>query len=62
MNRAEMTDYVSGLNPAEFPYACAVTGELTRSLWQAIHTTIVDLFKYRIIHHWMNVKNLQEED
>ena len=61
MNRTEMTDYVSSLNPAEFPYFCAVTGELAPSLWHAIRVTIVDLFRFHIIHHWVNVKRVKEE-
>ena len=60
MTRAIMADYVAGINSAEFPYACAVTGELSKSLWLTIRTTVVDLCKHRIVHRWVNVKRLQD--
>lgn len=60
LSRLAMLDYVSEIDPSEFPYACAMTGELAPSLWHAIRNTFVDLFKFRIVHHWMNVKHLQE--
>lgn len=61
MSRHIMLDYVSGIDPAEFPYACAMSGELAPSLWHAIRTTFVDLFKFRIVHRWVNVKRLQDD-
>lgn len=48
--------YAHGVNPTEFPYFCALTGELAPSLWHAIRTTVTDLFRFRIVHRWVRVK------
>jgi hypothetical protein len=53
--------YVADVNPADFPYVSATTGELAPSLWYVVWNTVVDLIRYDIHHHWMNVKRLQEE-
>lgn len=62
MSRHIMMDYVSGIDPAKFPYACAMTGEIAPSLWHAVRATFVDLFKFHFVHHWMKVKRLQIEE
>lgn len=55
MNRTQIRSYAASIDPARFPYFCAVTGELAPSLRYVIHASVVDLFKYHIIHHWVRV-------
>lgn len=52
MTKEEISDYASVIDPDTFPYFCAVTGELEQNLRSVIRTTIVDLIRFRILHHW----------
>lgn len=63
MTQDDIREYASGINPAEFPYFCAITGELAPSLFYVIRTTIADMFchrfPYHIKHHWVKVAHVR---
>lgn len=60
LSYAEIANYASGIDAAQFPFFCAATGELASGIGYVILGSIRDFLRYRIVHRWCRTRAWQE--
>ena len=60
LSREDIVAYAQTINPAITPYFCAATGELARSIFEVIRTSVHDWCKHRIRHSWCRTRAWQK--
>lgn len=50
--------YAMSIDAKQFPYFDANSGELAPNVWYMVKNTVLDFFRYGIIHHWVNVNKI----
>lgn len=59
LSDADVLSYAHGLDAHQFPYFCAATGELAKSLRYVIYASFLDLFRCGILHCWKRTRSWQ---
>ena len=60
LNTEAIRTYAHAIDAKRFPYFCAETGEVQKSVWQVIRVSIADLRHYGLFHRWQRTRKWQK--
>ena len=60
LSEEDLAAYAFCIDAKRHPYFCAATGELARSIWHVIRTSVQDFCQHGFVHSWCRTRSWQK--